>query len=274
MVVTAEAIRHAVDGLGLARRALCVHSSLRSFGTVAGGARTILNELLAAGCTVLVPTFSYNAFAIPAPPDLRPPRNGSRYDDAAGSPVNLRRVYLTATQEIDRDMGALPKAVLAMQAHRRGDHPLCSFSAIGPYAAELIAPQQPHQVYAPLRALAERDGVVVCMGVGLNRLTLLHLAEQQAGRELFRRWANDREGRPMMVSVGGCSEGFVRFDAVLAPVERRAVVGESRWRVFGAKDALQRAAEAIIAEPAITHCGDPSCDRCPDAVLGGPLIPG
>jgi len=48
-------------------------------------------------------------------------------------------------------------------------------------------------------------------------------------------------------------------------------VGQSLWRVFPAKHALAIAAEAIRREPLITHCGQ-ACERCDDAVLGGPLL--
>jgi aminoglycoside N3'-acetyltransferase len=137
----------------------------------------------------------------------------------------------------------------------------------------VVAGQVPLDVYAPLRAVAEAGGAVVCMGVGLTRVTLLHLAERQAGRTLFRRWANDRRGRPTMVEVGGCSDGFERLGAALAPVERRLTVGSSAWRVFPAAEMLRLATEAIRAEPAITHCADPACDRCEDAIRGGPLLP-
>jgi len=272
MAVTSTMIRQALRDLGLSGRPLCVHSSLRSFGTVAGGAQTVVDGLLAEGCTVLVPTFSSDAFAVPPPVNMRPPRNGSRYDASPDATVGMDRTYTTEAREIDPDMGAIPAAVLAMSGHVRGDHPLCSFSAVGSRAGELVAGQQPLDVYAPLRALAEMDGAAICMGVDLNRMTLLHLAEREAGRNLFRRWANGPDGRPIVVEAGGCSEGFDHFEPVLAPIERRAEVGESRWWVFPAADALRLATAAIRADPAITHCTDPACERCNDAVQGGPLL--
>jgi len=65
---------------------------------------------------------------------------------------------------------------------------------VGPLAQQLISGQQPLNVYAPFRALAEAGGWVVLMGVGPDKLTLLHYAEQLAGRIPFRRWANDPAG--------------------------------------------------------------------------------
>jgi aminoglycoside N3'-acetyltransferase len=86
-------------------------------------------------------------------------------------------------------MGAIAAAVVQMPGRSRGNHPICSFAAVGPHAQSLVAHQSPLAVNAPLAALADCSGYVVLMGVGLNCMTLLHLAEQQAGRNLFRHWA-------------------------------------------------------------------------------------
>lgn len=270
MASSSESIRQAIRALGLVGRPLGVHCSLSSFGALEGGAVAIVAGLLAEGCTLLAPTFSTDAFSVPPPPDQQPERNGWRYDGASQTPGN-DRMYRSEDDDVDPNMGALPAAVLATPGRRRGRHPLSSFSAVGPLAEELIDGQTPQDMLAPLRKLVELDGAAICMGVGLNRLTLLHLAEEQAGRQPFRRWANSPQGRPMMVAVGGCSAGFARFDAVLAPAERRISVGESLWRVFPARECLRRAQEAIRSNPAITRCADHFCVRCEDAIAGGPL---
>jgi hypothetical protein len=104
---------------------------------------------------------------------------------------------MPASNEIDDDMGALPAAVLARPGRVRGDHQLSSFTAIGPLAEQLMRDQAPLHVFAPLEALTDTGGVVLLMSVGLDSTTLLHLAEQRAGRTLFRRWANGPEGTPI-----------------------------------------------------------------------------
>ena len=270
-VVQPDEIRTAIRSLGLDGLSLCVHSSLHSFGYVEGGADAVIDALLAEGCTVLVPAHSYG-FAVPPPPDQRPARNGWDYDAFPGSTEGIGRIYTPASREADREMGAIPAAVLARPDHLRGDHPLHSFAAVGPLARRLIAGQTPERIYAPLEALAGAGGSVLLMGVGLTRMTLLHLAEQRAGRRLFRRWANGLDGRPRMVEAGGCSGGFDHFAPVLASLKLETVVGASRWQVYPAAAVLDAATTAIRADPQITHCGDPACARCRDAVLGGPLI--
>lgn len=51
----------------------------------------------------------------------------------------------------------------------------------------------------PIREPAGRHGTILLVGVGLNRMTALHLAEQRSGRRLVRRWARDEEGEIRMV---------------------------------------------------------------------------
>jgi aminoglycoside 3-N-acetyltransferase len=273
MNIRFDDIRHAVRALDLSDRSLCVHSSLRSFGWVDGGASAIVEGLLAEGCTVLVPTFTY-VFAVEPLPHQRPARNGWNYDSPPHGFSGGTRVYTIDTTEIQPyEMGAIPAAVVERPERVRGNHPLCSFSAVGPLAADLVGGQAPLHVYAPLEELVRRDGAVALMGVGLDKMTLLHLAEQVAGRALFRRWANGPDGLPMEVETGGCSEGFPNLEPILSPLEKRTNVGLSTWRVFRAGATLRAAARAIRRDPHITHCGRAGCDRCNDAVLGGPLLP-
>jgi aminoglycoside 3-N-acetyltransferase len=270
MPVTSADLDAAIEELGLARRAVCVHSSLRSFGKLRGGADTFVDAFLDAGCTLLVPSHSWG-FSANHEPGLRPALNGWNYSMNVAPPV-FDGVFAVTSNAVDRNMGAIPRAVLARPERRRGDHPLVSFTAIGPLAAALVDGQRGDAVHAPLRALAERDGAVVMVGVGLHRMTLLHWAEQLAGREQLRRWVRDAAGTTVMVETGGCSEGFERLAPVLAPVEARIAVGASEWRRFPAADVVARATAAIRADGMITHCGQRFCARCDDAALGGPVV--
>jgi aminoglycoside 3-N-acetyltransferase len=96
-------IVQSIRNLKLSGHAVCLHASLRSFGWVDGAAQAILDAFLAEGCTALVPTFSWQAFAIYPPPRMRPARNGWNYAvvrDFEGS----NRIYTPEATEIDSDM--------------------------------------------------------------------------------------------------------------------------------------------------------------------------
>jgi aminoglycoside N3'-acetyltransferase len=271
MDVSSEDIRRALRELGLAGQAVCLHSSLRSFGHVIGGAEAVVRAFLDEECTLLVPTFS-SAFEVAPPLHLQFERNGWNYSNPPIQRHGSNRVYSPEVLDIDRDMGAIPATLVTWPGHVRGNHPLDSFTALGPHAAELVTNQTPLDAYAPLEALIRLNGFVLLIGVGLERLTLLHLAEKEAGRTLFRRWVDDEYGHPMAVEVGGCSEGFRRLEPNLRDLMRQTAVGESKWAVLPAAETLTHATAAIRANPEITHCGVSECERCYDAVEGGPLI--
>jgi aminoglycoside 3-N-acetyltransferase len=233
--------------LGLAGRAVCVHASLRSFGWVDGGAQAVVEGLLAQGCSVMVPTHSYADHALP--------------QDKAGA--SDKQIFDSRRNLLDLStMGAIPATVLSMPGRVRGQHALDSFTAIGPRAGELVRGQTYSDVYAPVRELARQEGLIVLMGVGLNKLTAIHQAEKSIGRKLNALWVRGENEQPVLVNVGACSEGFVNLDATLAPIERRLQVGASLWRVFPLKPLLELAAQAMRAQPAITCCPDPDCGHC------------
>jgi aminoglycoside 3-N-acetyltransferase len=272
MIVTQKDIQLGIPALGLAGKPVFLHSSLSSFGLVAGGADAVVGAFLDEGCTLLVPSFS-SGFEIAPPHHLQFERNGWTYSNTGSTaPIITGGIYSPASNEIDKYMGAIPAAVLACAGRVRGNHPHDSFAGIGPLAAEIIESQAPLDVYAPFRALIRLDGFVLLAGVGLTRMTLLHLAEKEAGRNLFRRWARNGDGDPMAVEVGGCSEGFGNLSSYLEPVVETTIVGQSKWLSFPAGPALERAADVIRARPDITHCGDQACERCNDALAGGPRV--
>jgi aminoglycoside N3'-acetyltransferase len=272
-VVATDDISAGIRSLGLSGLCVCVHSSLRSFGWVEGGARAVVDGIVAEGCTLLVPTFS-QAYFVPPPvvPALRPARNGWDYDYPARAGDAAGTSYSAAGNLINETMGAIPAAVLAEPTRVRGDHPLNSFAALGPRASELVSGQAPLTVYAPLEALTKAGGWVVLMGVSLTSMTLVHVAEQRAGRTPFRRWALDADGGVVVVEYGGCSNGFDRLEPVLTPLVRETKVGDSVWRSFPATEALEMLTVAIRNDPEITRCDDATCRRCADAVMGGPLL--
>lgn len=271
MALSGADIRHGVGELGLAGRPLIVHSSLSSFGQIDGGADTVLNALLAEGCTVVVPTFMYES-------EVRPPantdieRNGWQPGELEMLPTRIGKAYTPESNAIAADMGAIPRALLKRAGRQRGNHPLNPFAATGPLAVDIVQTQTPENVYGPLRKVAELDGLVLMMGVGLDTMTLIHTAEQDAGRNLFVRWAEGPDGEPIATRVGGCSNGFPKLGPILDPIARRTTVGSSLWQAFPAQQVLQLASAAIRRHPEITHCGNTACARCNAAVRGGPVV--
>ena len=271
-MVTFDEIRCAIRELRIEGNPVCLHSSLRSFGAVEGGASAVVDAFLFEECTLLVPAFSW-AYSVSPPVHLQFRRNAADYEYLSRTRTNVDCVFDPETStEIDEDMGAISVAVVRRAESRRGDHPICSFSAVGPLADQLLKGQKADDVYAPLDALADEGGFVLLAGVDLNKMTLVHLAEKKAGRVLLRRWANGPNGQPLAVEAGGCSDGFVKLGSALSPFVREGRVGKSEWGVYPASDALAAATQAIVDDPYITHCGNVTCGRCDDLIAGGPIL--
>ena len=231
----------------------------------------VLDAFLDEGCTVMVYAGSHQEYGLRPVKGLDPARNGTDYEDRSWWPEAHDRVFDPSSNALNDGIGALPTTLLRRPDRVRGDHPLASFAAVGPLSEELLRGQTWSQIYANFESLTALDGAVLLVGVGLTRMTLLHLAERRAGRNLFRRWVNGRSGRPTVVETGGCSEGFDAFTDVLASIVTEHTVGQSRWLLYPAADALARATNAIVDDPTITHCGQ-ACLRCDDAVAGGPIL--
>jgi aminoglycoside 3-N-acetyltransferase len=274
LTIVTDQLVTAVDNLRLADRPVMVHTSLRSFGEpINGGPDAVLDALLSRGCTVLVPSFTEPQFGVVPPHSMRPLRNGVDYAVLPEETAIKGAAYTVDCGLINSGMGAVPTRLIARTGVRRGRHPLNSFAALGPRSSELIDSQAPTDVYAPIRALMELRGAVLLIGVGLNRMTALHLAEQQSGRRLYVRWAQRPDGTVSMVETGSCSEGFPRLEPYLRDHARTTFVGAARWCAYTAKETVFAAATAMAAEQMITQCPDHRCNLCRDSIAGGPIGP-
>ena len=248
-MVTFDEIRCTIRELRLEEKPVCLHSSLRSFGWVEEGTSAAVDAFLSEGCTLLVPAFSWT-YSVCPPVHLQFRRNAADYEYLSRTRTDVDCVFDPETStKIDEDMGAVSAAVVKREESRRGNHPICSFSAIGPMANQLLKGQNANDVYAPLEALAYERGFVVLAGVNLTKMTLIHLAEKKAGRILFRRWANGPDGQPVAVEAGGCSDGFLKLESALSPLVSEGRVGKSDWKVYPASGALEVTTQAIKDDP-------------------------
>ena len=257
-------IRKAVDRSDLPGRVVCLHSSLKSFGTVDGGADAVIDAFLEAGCTLIVPTFTYFC-------QIPPPAGWS----AAPNLKDRNWIYLPEEVEafdpdanrIVRGMGAIPARVLERPGRIRGFHPKDSFTGLGPQAAELIAAQAPLNIYGPFKQIyAGLPAFLVFAGVGLTAATAVHFAEELSGRPLFRSWTRVAGRADCEVEEGGCSDGFENLAPAVRSLERRMTVGDSLWRIYPFKEFIDTLVPVLRENPSITHCGKPDCCRCNDAV--------
>jgi aminoglycoside N3'-acetyltransferase len=262
-------IKAAIKELELSKKVICIHSSYRSFGGVENGPQAIIDAFLEEECTIVVPTFSA-VYNVKPPKEQWIQRNGCNFDYLKDWGKNS--IYSVDSNEVNDTMGIIPRLILRMEERKRGNHPLNSFTAIGPFAKKIIGSQTPLNVYAPIREIGNLDGYFILIGVDLTRLTAIHYAEQLAGRRLFRRWANGQNGLPIQAEVGSCSAGFNNFEQQVETIERRKYVGNSLCRVFQSNELINIITEEIRSNPKVTHCGNKDCERCRDIIAGGPIL--
>lgn len=250
--VTPEQLVYGLRALELGGEHVMVHASLRSFGHLRGGVGALLGALQAEAATVVAPAFSYSTLL--SRPE-QPPRPFAR------------------DTRVSRDIGALPQAMVGNPQALRSFHPTLSFVALGECAAEILAGQSLDNPYAPVGALADRDGLTLLIGVEHSSNTAVHYGEHLAGLPLLTRY----------VSVGGavhpcafpsCSADFERL-APRFPVAAEVQIGGSRLRAYRIRALLGAVQEALQDNPEATLCRQAHC-RCQQvraAVRAGGLLP-
>jgi aminoglycoside 3-N-acetyltransferase len=240
-------------GLRMGDRVL-VHSSLRAFGHVEGGANTVIQALLdviGPGGLLVAPTFSY--FSVRFDPKVEPGLTG----------------------HIPETMRAWPGAV-------RSWHPTHSVVAIGAGAEELCAGH--HLVGglaldSPLGRLASQGGYVLFLGVGHVANSTVHVGEAHLPvpyldvpfKPALPREAtvlvDGREIPVPIVNPPGCSRAF---GAIEHPLRMRGAirdgrVGRALSQLVRGQDVIATTVALLRKDPTALLCSDPNCYRCTEA---------
>jgi len=235
---------------GLEQATVMVHASLRKFGKVAGGAEAMIEVLTEVCRNVMMPGFQCYGNCLPPEPSWL---LGQGYgttelqDPAKVAPYSVETVPMVSS------MGILAARLADKGSTRRGDHPWNSWLACGPEAEFLVGEKDWQRPNLPIEKSMSLDARVLLLGVGFDKCTALHLAEEQCGREWFTRWTQTKEGlRPM--KINGCGQGFWKMAGWLPP-----------GPVWPAKLILKKAKEKILKDKTCFVCG-PSCVKCRDTV--------
>lgn len=243
---------------------LVVHSSLRSFGDVQGGAASVANALASTCGTVVVPSGTWDATGVPAPPGQQRPNNAAI---SASSWAEFDAAVEQATpffedMRVDKELGAIPEALRCGFRHIRGQHPLFSFLAVGLHADEVIGGERLDWPLGPIDVVASLDGDVLLLGVGHTVNTAIHLAEQQLGRSRFYRYAKLQPGVwAEFPNVPGQSHRFDDLEPMLRSHTREALIGDCPARLVKVRDVLYHATVAISTDAGALLCRDDEC-RC------------
>jgi aminoglycoside 3-N-acetyltransferase len=233
------------------------HTSLRSFGAeVEGGADGLIDALKASvypGGTIAAPTHS---------------------DTSPG-------VFEPQSTPIATHMGVAPVALAARAGAVRSCHPSHSAAALGPDAWAWMERHEQCQAVgygSPLHKLYRHPrGKALLIGVGLDRLTLLHLAESLARMPYIHvPWRTDMPRRFRVRPEGGqetwvdlrespgCSDSFVKAEPALraAGIIEETFVGASRLMLLPAAPAVDAAIALLQANPRLFLNAPTHCDWC------------
>ena len=256
------------DSLGVTRKRIMLHSSLRNVGAVDGGAHAVLNSIRESVATCVMAGFSFES--VVAPPVLeRPARNGIDYAKFRTLVIPTPR-FCIENAPVDRKMGVVASEFAKMDGIHRSDHPWLSYSAWGDGSIGLTEPHPWESGSLPIKNLVESESYLVLLGVTLPACSALHVSCELAGRKNFIRWALDRQGNVRRLRAGGCSKGFDNLLPVCRSLFRADRIGGARIMVAHLPTLVEVCRDAILEDPEITRCS-PECSRCHDAILGGPL---
>lgn len=269
--VTQREIVHGLNELGLNQHSnVIVHSSLRSFGHVQGGAYTVCAALNDIGGTMLLPAASWDLTGIPAPPGLERPLNAPHRSESweEFNQALSNAIPFAPHLPIDRELGIIPETMRRDFHTHRSHHPLFSYLAVGERAVELISSQTLQDPLAPLDTLERWDGQVLLIGVDHTANTAIHLAEQRLHRSRFWRYAKIAEGVwGEFPNIPGESDAFNSIEPALAPFTRETRIGASRVRLVAIADVLRVATAMIEADPSALLAADPDPESRTAAAL-------
>jgi aminoglycoside 3-N-acetyltransferase len=222
-----------------------IHASVKSVGEVMGGPTVILPALLevVTSSGTLMMYVGWND--IPADPSTLPPEVRQAYYDQypAFDPLTARTV---------RGYGLLAEILRTWPGVYRSQNPEASMVAVGDKASWITKDHPINYGYglgSPLAKLVELQGQVLMLGAPLDRLTLLHHAENRA--RLRRKnvihyqcpiW---QQGKKVWVDVEDYATGYAHDDytfeqimlAYLAQGKgRQGRVGQAQSYLFDAAD--------------------------------------
>ena len=252
--VTQADVEHGLRELGLGAGAgVMVHSSLRSFGRVEGGAlavvQALMNVLTSAG-TLLMPTFNHGAPFVTNGPGV--------FDPLITPTVN----------------GAIPDSFWRMPGVRRSLDPTHPFAAWGAKADRYI--ENHHRTltlgpHSPLGMLLADDGYGLLLGVDYANNTFHHVVETTLdapclGKRTEAYPVRLRDGQVVLGRTWGWRDGECpftdqnRYGRLMRErgLERVAQIGACTATLFRLRDCFDVVAETLRAGME----GYPPCAGC------------
>ena len=242
-MVTSNDIVKGLKTLGLTKGdKVMVHSALSSFGTVKGGADTVIDALLAivgSTGTVLMPTFG----------------NSDPIFNAKKSETTL---------------GIIAQTFWRRKNAFRSRHPVASVAAIGNDAEYFVEGHEnaatAHGKDTPYMKLVEQGGKVLLLGVDIDRMTLLHSVETIAKLPYLRPItksfvdANGKTQTKIWPYFPGPHRDFIGSQLWLRSkgLVKETVIGSCHAKLFDAAALFKAIQERLRNEPELFISDNPN----------------
>ncbi|HSQ40259.1 MAG TPA: AAC(3) family N-acetyltransferase [Anaerolineales bacterium] len=255
------------QSLPLKGQAVIAHGSFKSLGEVQGGPKAVIDSLVNACGSLVMPTFTYGTMVTPL---VGPPNNALDYgaeetNRKHASAGTLDAVPFRRDMPADEEMGILAETLRRHAAAKRSLHPILSFAGVN--ADFALERQTLYDPLAPIGALAEKNGWVVLIGVDHSVNTSIHYAEKLAGRKQFIRWALARRRILQCPGFPGDSAGFNEIAQHLVNDVETVAIGEARVQAVQLNNLFDRVKLLIKTNPQALLCLRRDCARC-NAVRG------
>ena len=266
-MITVRELLLGFGALPIRGQAVIAHGSFKSLGQVQGGPKAVMDALVKTCGSLVMPTFTYQTLVTPL---VGPPNNALDYA-AEGATRNLASagtldaVPFRRDLPADEEMGILAETLRRHASAKRSFHPILSFAGVN--ADFAIERQTIYDPFAPIGALAEKNGWVVLIGVDHSVNTSIHYAEKLAGRKQFIRWALARRRIIQCPGFPGDSSGFNEIAQYLGNDVETVTIGEARVQAVQLNNLIDRVKILIKANPRALLCERKDCARC-NAVRG------
>ena len=249
-------IGRALEELDLGKnKPVLVHSSLKSIGTVQGGAETVVGALLNYFETVMMPSFTYKTLIVP---ESGPPNNAIDY--GAHHPRNKMAEFFYPDMPVSSLMGKIPETLRQHPDAFRSGHPVLSFCGVN--AREALELQSLSEPFAPIAALTDRAGYVLLIGVDHTTNTSIHLGERLAGRRTFTRWALLPEMVVECQNFPYCSDGFNSIHVLIEPFIRKVMIGNALLQAIPLYELVETTRQLLVSDPLALLCSNEQCPSC------------
>jgi aminoglycoside N3'-acetyltransferase/glycosyltransferase involved in cell wall biosynthesis len=257
-----DELKRSLAELGIrSGQAVVVHGALSSFGSLEGGAHTVikvLKVLISGEGLILMPAFTYET----AYGNIRPDRIRKSRSFYPGFPVS-------------KPIGAIAETFRKSEGVSRNFHPQLSFCFWGKEAASLS--QKYHMSdslseNSPLGEILSRDGYVLLLGTEFDTVSLLHTAEYLANvpycdYKSFYGYKEDSQHLVAELRTTGHSGEFRKIAGLLflGKVAYTSIrIGGATCHLIKARELVHWAVEFLKKQPDFFLCGSDTCVTCKD----------